>query len=796
MERKVKLEDEMRTSYLSYAMSVIIGRAIPDVRDGLKPVQRRLLWSMWESKITPRSSFRKSARIVGDVIGKYHPHGEVPVYEALVRMAQPFTLRYPLVEGQGNFGSIDGDEPAAMRYTEAKMSEISTELLKDIEEGAVDFLPNYDETLIEPDFLPTRIPNLILNGASGIAVGMTTSIPPHNLGEICEAINMLIDNPHAQTNDILKFVKGPDFPIGGKVTHKGELEKIYETGRGQFWIYARYRIEDTGKVRRLVFYEVPYQTNKAKIVERIATLVRERIIDGILRVRDESDRSGIRITVELRKDENSDRIAAKLYELTPLKIAFSVNMLVIDGGRPVIMSLKDILLNFINMRKEVILRKTKFRLKKTEERLHILEGFLKVLTDIDAVIKTIEESEDYQDALNKLVERFKFTERQSRAILDMRLARLSKLERESIEAEFLKLREEAEEYRKILKVESLDIWERAEGEKELRKIMKNEMSKIKEEYISNRLSEVVEEVEVEEEEVIVSLTWDGYVKRGIKIPKTGLKRAFLQRASSDILVIGSSGKVYKVKPSKIRTWTEKGVPARSLVRLKKEEDVVDVLPGEFIVITPQGGAKRRRRRKKGEKVEVKRELVTIPGFLVTMSEDGRARKVPLEKLNRATASGMKIMPVKIACAEVTSGNDKLFVITKRGLCIGFDEKELTPMRISTAVKVDENDKPVAVLRENGKYLVVLQEDGFIKRISSNLLKMQKKGGKGIIIAKKEIIGASFVDDNDEIIITNSSGKSVSLKLDRIPLVGKTALGKRVHGLGKEPAVCIGKLPAR
>jgi DNA gyrase subunit A len=759
---QVDIEKELRSSYLSYSMSVIIGRAIPDIQDGLKPVQRRIIWTMWEEGITSKSQYKKSAKIVGSCIGKYHPHGDKAVYDALVRMAQDFVMRYPLVDGQGNFGSIDGDEPAAMRYSEARLTPLAEELLKDIQENTVEFVPNYDESLTEPKFLPARFPNILVNGTSGIAVGMSTSIPPHNLKEVCDAVLYLIDNPSAELDDILKIIKGPDFPTGGIVV--GDLKEIYSEGKGQLLIYARYKIEKGQKSKSIVFYEIPYQQNKSKIVEKIAKLASEKIIDGVVRVADESDRTGIRIVVEVKPEFEIEPIVAQLYDKAGLKDSFLVNMLVIRGIQPVQANLMTLLESFIQMRKEVVLKRTKFRLEKAQHQLHILEGYLKAISILDDIIEIIRESESEKIAKETMMMRFGFSEIQAQAILDMRLGRLTKLERETITKQYEETRKLAEKLKLIL-----------EDENELKKVIKEEVEEIKQKYGDQRRTEIRTEPPIKEEfiseELKVIVTHDFFVNvfaKTEKIRKLPVKSSFF--ASEDLTVVSNLGKVYRAKISKMKGWSEKGTPVKALVRLSKDEEVIYVGPAD----------------------EEK--------FLILLSKKGLAKKFRLKEVYDMTARGDVVFELpdgdELKDAVECSEGDKIFFITEKGMILGVEESDITA-RISKAIELSPDDSTLCVLaKSKDDNLIVVATEEFIKAVKASELKIQNKGGMGIILVPVDKAGkvkdAIFINQEDEICITyEKDGKIASkyIKGDKIPVLSRQAMGKsivegKIIGLGK------------
>ena len=759
-----RIEQELVSSYLDYSMSVIMGRAIPDVRDGLKPVQRRILWTMWEEGITSRSPYRKSAKIVGSCIGKYHPHGDAPVYDALVRMAQDFTMRYPLVDGQGNFGSIDGDEPAAMRYTEARLSAIAEELLKDIHENTVNFVPNYDESLLQPEYLPARFPNILVNGASGIAVGMSTSIPPHNLSEVCDACAFVVENPNAALDDILKFIKGPDFPTGGLVI--GDIRQVYEEGRGYFTIYSRYKVEDGGRYKRIVFWEVPYQENKARIVEKIARL--KETIPDIVNVRDESDRRGIRIVVEVKKNADEKEIVAMLYSKTNLKVNYFVNMLVIDNKAPQQMNLVEIIKRFVEFRREVVLRRTRFRLEKAKDRMHVLEGFLKAIDRIDDIIRTIRESDSPAEAKQKLQERFGFSERQAQAILDMKLQRLTRLERNQLLEEYEKVKKTIQELEKILS-----------DEKELRKVIKQEILEIKEKYGDERRTQIAQKPPVEISkierrltQVKVAITYDDYIsvfEKMESLPR-GIPVKFLFLAESEkIGVISSDGKFYAFPVSDVKEWGKKGYPINKILKKMGSSKVVFAFPLD------------------GEK------------DMVIVSARGVGKRIKAQDLKSGTKAGETIISLAQG-DEVSSAtflDKEVFFITRKGMILGVKETDITP-RVSKLVELSgKDDRVVCVLSpDNKELLVVATEKGYVKAVRREELKVQSKGTRGIQLVPDNagyITSAVFVSPSDSIFITYiaENGK-VSVRKEevkKLKVVSRYALGEKFEN-GKPISLCV------
>ncbi|HEX16674.1 MAG TPA: DNA gyrase subunit A, partial [Deltaproteobacteria bacterium] len=625
----VSIEEEMKRSYMEYAMSVIIGRALPDVRDGLKPVQRRILYAMYDMGLGPTKPYRKSARIVGDVLGKYHPHGDAAVYDAMVRMAQDFTLRYPLIDGQGNFGSVDGDPPAAMRYTEARLAPIAMEMLQDIEKDTVDFVPNFDGSLEEPSVLPAKLPNLLVNGASGIAVGMATNIPPHNLREVIEACCALLEDPDLSVEDLMEFIPGPDFPTGGIICGRAGIESAYRTGRGVLQIRAKVFIEQERGRSRIVITELPYQVNKARLVEKIAELAQSKKVEGIAEVRDESDREGLRVVVELRKDEAAEVILNQLYKLTPLQVSYGIIMLALVEGRPVLLDLKGMILHFLEHRKEVVRRRSLFELREAERRAHILEGFLRALDVIDEIIALIKASETPLEAKGELMRRFQFSEVQAQAILEMRLQRLTGLERDKISDEF------EEVSRRILRLKEI-----LSSERVLEQVVAEELREIAERFGDERRTEIVDKIAeirledlIADEEVVVTITHSGYIKRtpadqyrrqrrggkgrlGVLL-KDGdfVEEIFVASARSHILFFTDRGRAYGLRVHEIPQMapSAKGKAMVNLLRLERGEMVTAVVPvGDF-----------------------------SEGHMVLATRKGMVKRTPLEEFRNARSNGIK-----------------------------------------------------------------------------------------------------------------------------------------------------------
>lgn len=776
----VPLEEELKESYLDYAMSVIVGRALPDVRDGLKPVQRRILYAMYEAGNDWNKPYKKSARIVGEVIGKYHPHGDMPVYEAIVRMAQDFTMRYPLIDGQGNFGSIDGDAPAAMRYTEVRLAKIAHELLADIEKETVEFVPNYDNTLKEPVVLPSKIPNLLINGASGIAVGMATNIPPHNISEVIDALLALLKNPEISIDELMNYIKGPDFPTGAYIVGIEGIRQAYTTGKGLIKIKAKYKLEREKEKTKIVFTEIPYQVSKAKIVERIAQLAKEKKIEGISEVRDESDREGIRVVVELKKEwaNAAHLIVKKLYETTPLETTFGVIMLALVNGKPEILNLKDLLQNFLNWRKTVIIRRTQHDLKKAKEKLHILEGYLKALSHLDEIIELIKKSQTPKEAKENLMEKFGFTEIQAQEILNLRLQRLTALEREKINLEYEELKRAISYYEKILTHEPTLIT-----------VIEEELKEIKEKYGDERkteivLSEEIEETDLEEkvfsEEIIVLISEEGYIRKidpsQIRIQKRGGKGSIvfvgeerfttgIQTFSHSVIwIFTEKGKIYPLdlKSLGIISKTSKGVHLKNFLP-SFEGKVVFVVPAEK------------------------------SGYLNLITRKGILKKIKVEELQNLRKSGSMVIGMKsgdsLCKGVITKGENNLLILTKKGISIHISEKDVVPTKKQAegviGIRLEEGDEVVDMLKtENKGFIFTVTERGFGKKTPVSDFRVQGKGGKGIVahlVDEKTgfLVSGVFLEKDENLIIFASTGKAVKISSKEIPEQGRATKGIRV-----------------
>lgn len=776
----VTIEDEMQKSFIDYAMSVIVSRAIPDVRDGLKPVHRRILYSMYELGLTPDKGFRKSARIVGDVLGKYHPHGDSSVYYAMVRMAQDFSTRYLLVEGHGNFGSIDGDSPAAMRYTEARMARIATELLADINKDTVDFSPNFDETLKEPQVLPARFPNLLVNGSSGIAVGMATNIPPHNLGEVIDGVVALIDNPDISIEELMDYIKGPDFPTGGIILGREGIKKAYATGKGRIVTRAKTHIEEiSGNRSRIIVTEIPYQVNKAKLIERIAELVKDKRIEGISDIRDESDRHGMRIVIDLKRDVNPNVVLNYLFKHTQMQDTFGANMLALVDGEPRVMNLKEILHHYINHQKNVIIRRTKYDLDKAEARAHILEGLLVALDHIDEVINLIRSSRTDQIAKEGLMEKFDLSERQAQAILDMRLRRLTGLERDKLQEEYEGLLNTIKELKDILANDHLQY-----------AIIKEELLEIKRKYNDDRRTEITSapgEIDIEdlidEHDVVLTLTHLGYVKRtpldtyksqrrggrGI----TGLQTReedfvydlFVTSTHQRLLIFTSLGKVYELKAYEI---PEAGRQARGTAII----NLLDLMPGERVqAVIPVNDFEESK-------------------YLLMCTKSGLVKKTPLKDYENIRKAGLIAINLKeddeVIGVQLTDGDREVLLASHKGMCIRFHESDVRPMgRAAMGVKgieLDEDDYVIdmGLVSDEGQILTI-SENGYGKRTPIDEYRVQRRGGRGIITMKitektGKLVALKVVNKDDELMMINSEGIIIRIGVDEISTMSRNTQG--------------------
>ena len=785
----IEIAKEMKKSYIEYSMSVIVGRALPDVRDGLKPVHRRILYSMNELNLSPDKPYRKSARIVGDVLGKYHPHGDSSVYLAMVKMAQDFSTRVPLVDGHGNFGSIDGDSPAAMRYTEARMSKLSLELLRDIDKETVDFVPNFDESLKEPAVLPARFPNLLVNGSNGIAVGMATSIPPHNLGEVIDATVHLIDNPDCDVDELMHYVKGPDFPTNAIIMGTESIKEAYRTGRGKIKVRARAEIEELPKGKQqIVVTEIPYQVNKARLVERIAELTKEKKIEGISDLRDESNRNGMRIVIELKRDVNANIILNNLYKHSRMEDTFSIIMIALVNGQPKCLNLKEILHHYIEHQKDVVIRRTKFELNKAEARAHILEGLKIALDNIDEVIKIIRASKTGREAKEKLIAGFNLTDVQAQAILDMKLQRLTGLERGKIDAEFNELMEKIKHLREII-----------ESEEVLLGVIKKEITEIKDKYADPRRTEITHaegEIDImdliDEEEIAVTLTHFGYIKRlpvdtyrsqkrggrGISALTTReedfVKHLITTTTHSRMLFFTNRGRVFRMNAYEIPEGKRqaKGTAIVNLLQLG---------PGEKIAT-----------------------LIAVDGeeenkYLLIATKKGIVKKTSIADFKNINKSGLISIGLRegdeVIGVKLTDGKQDVMLVTRKGMSIRFNENDVRSMgRTAMGVKgitLSKDDEVVSMsICSEGEYVLAVSENGYGKRTELEEYRAQIRGGKGLKtynISEKtgNIIGSDMVNEEDEIMIINSNGVLIRIKVDEISIFGRVTGGVKLMNLDEE-----------
>ena len=775
----VDIEHEMKKSYIDYAMSVIVGRALPDVRDGLKPVHRRILYSMNELGITYEKGYRKCARIVGDVLGKYHPHGDSSVYDALVRMAQDFSIRYMLVDGHGNFGSVDGDGAAAMRYTEAKMSKITSQMLRDINKNTVDFIPNFDGEELEPVVLPAKFPALLVNGSSGIAVGMATNIPPHNLTEVINAVIMLIDDPECTVSDLMTIIKGPDFPTGGIILGRSGMRSAYETGRGRVIVRSRAEIEEHNGRNRIIVSEIPYMVNKANLIETIADLVKDKKIDGISDLRDESDRDGMRIVIELKRDANANVVLNRLYKHTKLQDTFGIIMLALVNNEPKVLNLKEILVHYLNHQRDVITRRTIFDLDKANARAHILEGLRIALDHIDEVIALIRGSKTTQEAKDGLMNKFGLTEKQAQAILDLRLQRLTGLEREKIEDEYNELMKTIEYLQSILNSEEI-----------LLGIIKDELVEVKTKYGDERRTSIEknpynfeDEDLIDDEDVVITLTHGGYIKRlpsdtynaqrrggrGIQGVSTKeddfVEHVIITSTLKNILFFTNKGKAYKLKAYEI---PEAGRTAKGM-------NIVNILPLES-----------------GENIQAVMSIKTFDkdNYLVMGTKSGIIKKTSLDKYENIRKNGLNAINLRdddeIVGVQITKGSDEMLFVTRNGYSIRFSENDVRDMgRTTTGVKainLREDDIVVSmVIAKENEELLVVSEKGFGKRTVISSYTLQKRGGKGLITYKitdktGNVVGARVVNNLDEMMLINSNGIVIRINVNDISTTSRNAMG--------------------
>ncbi|MCD6231971.1 DNA gyrase subunit A [Candidatus Aerophobetes bacterium] len=792
------LEEEMKSSYLNYAMSVIVSRALPDVRDGLKPVQRRILYAMHELGLSSTKPHKKSARVTGETLGKYHPHGDVAVYDAIVRMAQNFSLRYPLIDGQGNFGSVDGDPPAAMRYTEVRLSPVAEELLQDLDKKTVDFVSNFDNTLKEPVVLPAKIPNLLLNGSSGIAVGMATNIPPHNLNELVDACIKIIDNPDISLKELLTIIEGPDFPTGGIIVGEEGIKEAYEKGRGKITLRGKVVIENKEGKENIIITELPYQVNKANLVEKIANLSQNNRIIGIKSVRDESDRKGIRIVIETSRRMDTQVILNQLYRYTPLQVVFGIILLALVDGKPRLLNLLEAINLYLSHREEVIRRRSKFLLDKERKRAHLLEGFKKVLERIEMVINLIKSSPSPAKAKERLIKSLNLTETQAQAILDMRLQRLTALEREKIDKDY------GESLKKIKELE-----ETLHSKEKIKKIIKRELLEVKEKYGDTRrtliLKEKGEEISfepedlIEKEDIVITLTSQGYIKytplkaykhqrrggkgvNGIILEREDLvSNLIIANTHSLILFFTSLGRVYWVKAYDIpqRKRSSRGRAIVNFLPLKKEEK--EIITAAIPI-----------------------ESFNENKFLIMITKKGLVKKTPLSCYSRPFKKGINAIRLKeedkLIKVLLSSGEDDIFISTKKGKAILFSEKDLRPLgRVSLGVKgisLREDDQVInGVIAKDDESVLTITSKGFGKRTLFSKYRKTKRGGKGIInirltSSKGEVVGIKRVKEDDDIVVITKKGKSIRLLSKDIPLVGRSTTGSRIIKLEENDEVKV------
>jgi len=793
-ERIVKtfIEDEMKESYLNYAMSVIVSRALPDVRDGLKPVHRRILYDMNELGLAHEKPFKKSARVVGDVLGKYHPHGDQAVYQALVRMAQDFSMRYPLVQGQGNFGSVDGDSPAAMRYTEVKMHPMSESLLLDIDKETVEFVPNFDDTLKEPSVLPSAFPNLLANGSSGIAVGMATNIPPHNLNELINAVIAVIENPSITIDKIIKIMPGPDFPTGGLIIGKSGIEDAYKTGNGQIKLRANVSIENlTGGKSAVIINEIPYQVNKSRLIMNIADRVKEKRVDGISFIRDESDRDGMRIVIEMKKGMNSKIIMNQLFKLTSLETTYGINMIALDNYKPSLMNIKQMIERYIDHRGEIVTKRTQYDLDKAQKRAHILEGFLKAMDNIDAIISIIRSSRTTKEASKRLIERFSFTKPQSDAILDMRLARLTGLEREKLKKEYDNLLKLISELKEILK-----------SKKNIFKRIIKELKEVSKKFGDKRRTKIVEEEKevdlkdlIVEEDVVVTISHNGFIKRtpitafkqqgrgGKGVNSSSLKEDdFIEKMSvasthAKILFVSNKGKAYVLKVFEIINVgkNSKGQHIRQLLPLKQEEYIA-------AYVTLKGNEKEK--------------------YILFTTKNGLVKKVEVSAFQNVRKSGIIAINLgegdNVINAMVTDGHNELIIATSMGNALRLKENSIRNMgrnaRGVTGIKLRDGDYVCGVTHvAKGAKMLIVTEKGYGKRMKFDNFKSHGRGTKGQVyvkVGKKtgKAVGCLTIKKEDEFVIISNKGMIIKLKTRGVSVMGRTASGVRLTNIKEEDGV--------
>ena len=789
----VEIDDELKKSFIAYAMAVNVSRAIPDVRDGLKPVHRRILYSMSENNLYCDKPYRKCALVVGDVLGKYHPHGDSAVYGALVRLAQDFSIRYPLVDGHGNFGSVDGDSPAAYRYTEARLSKIASEMLRDIDKETVDFYPNFDETRQQPSVLPARFPNLLVNGSDGIAVGMATNIPPHNLVEVNNAIIAMLDNPEITIDEICDILPAPDYPTGGIIMGKAGIKQAYRTGKGKIVVRAVTDIEETDNKSRIIITEIPYQVNKAELIKSIANLVKDKRVEGISDIKEESDRKGMRVVIDVKKDYQANVVLNTLFKHTQLQVSYGVNFLALVGKEPRILNIKEILYYYIKHQKDVVTRRTKYDLARAEEREHIVEGLCIALAYIDEVIKVIKSSKDKQEALTSLQEKFVLTEKQANAILDMKLQRLTSLEVEKLNEELEQLKGIISEYRAILA-----------SDERIKEIIKQELTEISEKYGNDRMTEISTDVSdidiedlIEKEDVVISMTHFGYIKRipvaeyktqnrggqGVITHKTKeddfVENLFITSTHDDVLFFTNFGKVYSIKGYEIPEGqkTAKGRAIVNLLELAENEKVTAVIP-----ITQE-----------------------TEGNLIMATKNGMIKKTVLDEYRSIRKVGKIAISLQendeLISVQITSGTDHILTATHEGKCIRFSEEEVRPLGRDTmgvkSMKLNPDDYVVDMIALKPDHdILTITEQGYGKRSSTDDYRLQVRGGKGVkagVFNEKtgKLVNLKQVADNEDVMLIANNGTIIRLRATSITKIGRDTQGVRIMKLKEDSkVVCV------
>lgn len=791
----IAIEKELQRSYLDYAMSVIIGRALPDVRDGLKPVHRRTLFAMRELGNTYNRPYIKSARIVGDVIGKFHPHGDIAAYDTLVRMAQDFSMRYPLVDGQGNFGSMDGDSAAAMRYTEARMTKLVQELVSDLDKETVDFTPNYDNSLQEPAVLPSRVPNILINGSEGIAVGMATKIPPHNLTEVINGLIALVDNPDITVHELMGHITGPDFPTAGFICGRAGIREAYETGRGVVVIRSRTHVEQrANQGESIVITEIPYQQNKAALVEKIAQLIKDKRINSIAEIRDESDRHGVRVVLDLKRDEMAEVVINQLYKMTPLQKSFGIILLCIVNNKPETLNLKEVLQYFLTHRRTVVYRRTVYELRKAEERAHILEGLKIAISNLDAVVALIRASANPEEAKQGLISRFELSEIQAQTILDMRLQRLTGLEREKIVRDYEEILEKIKWYREVLADDSL-----------LVQIVREEFEKIRDEYGDERRTEIIDEPDeilpedlIAPEEMVVTVSHGGYIKRNplslyraqrrggkgvmgmVTLEDDFVSSVYTASALDTFLFFTNFGRVFwrKVYELPLASRTARGKAIVNLLELGEDEKVAAILPVSDLANMD--------------------DSLTV----LTVTKKGQIKKTTVAEYKRPLRKGKLGLTIReddeILTAAITSGSNDILLVTKKGLSIRFNETDVRTMgRLATGVKginlADDDEVVGAAVISSDDSVLTVTENGYGKRTAVEEYRVQTRGGKGVLAIKTSerngnVVGVLTVHDDDQVMLIANSGKIIRMPMDTLRLIGRNTQGVRLINLEEHELV--------